>query len=177
MGRDQLVRQLEKSQDMLLSFQQDLNLTESELKRANDENRRLREETTLTPDKSILDSKEKQIKKLNEKIRNLEKDYDEALNAKDEQKMRADRAEREKQPLSNKVEALENDLKHALKMSDATDSKMGKEIARLTKERDSSKTELDIAKHDLKIVETDLKGSRDEVKRLLASQEKNVLWP
>merc|ERR1712038_446345 len=117
--------------------------------------------------------------KLNEKIRNLEKDYDEALNAKDEQKMRADRAEREKQPLSNKVEALENDLKHALKMSDATDSKMGKdvamynqEIARLTKERDSSKTELDIAKHDLKIVETDLKGSRDEVKRLLASQEK-----
>merc|ERR1712038_927388 len=76
--------------------------------------------------------------KLNEKIRNLEKDYDEALNAKDEQKMRADRAEREKQPLSNKVEALENDLKHALKMSDATD----------------------------------LKGSRDEVKRLHASQEK-----
>ena len=65
---------------MLLSFQQDLNLTESELKRANDENRRLREETTLTPDKSILDSKEKQIKKLGEKIRTLEKDYDEALN-------------------------------------------------------------------------------------------------
>merc|ERR1711884_476558 len=141
--RDQLVRQLEKSQDMLLSFQQDLNITGSELKRANEENRRLREDTCLTPDKSILDSKEKQIKKLNEKIRNLEKDYDEALNAKDEQKMRADRAEREKQPLSNKVEALENDLKHALKMSDATDSKMGKdvamynqEIARLTKERD-----------------------------------------
>ena len=75
---------------MLLSFQQDLNLTESELKRANDENRRLREETTLTPDKSILDSKEKQIKKLGEKIRTLEKDYDEALNSKDEQKMKAD---------------------------------------------------------------------------------------
>jgi hypothetical protein len=30
-------------QDMLLSFQQDLNLTESELKRANEENRRLRQ--------------------------------------------------------------------------------------------------------------------------------------
>merc|ERR1719438_376048 len=177
--RDQLVRQLEKSQDMLLSFQQDLNLTESELKRANDENRRLREETTLTPDKSILDSKEKQIKKLNEKIKNLEIDYDQALNQKDEQKMKADRLEREKAPLSSKIEALENDLKHALKMSDATDSKMGKdiamfnqEIARLTKERDSSKTELDIAKHDLKIVETDLKASRDEIKRLLTDQEK-----
>ena len=164
---------------MLLSFQQDLNLTESELKRANDENRRLREETTLTPDKSILDSKEKQIKKLNEKIRTLEADYDAACNSKDEQKMRADRLEREKQPLANKLEALETDLKHALKMSDATDSKMGKdiamfnqEIARLTKERDSSKTELDIAKHDLKIVETDLKASRDEIKRLLTDQEK-----
>merc|ERR1712209_141586 len=163
----------------MLSFQQDLNLTESELKRANDENRRLREETTLTPDKSILDSKEKQIKKLNEKIKNLEIDYDQALNQKDEAKMKADRLEREKAPLSSKIEALENDLKHALKMSDATDSKMGKdiamfnqEIARLTKERDSSKTELDIAKHDLKIVETDLKSSRDEIKRLLASQEK-----
>merc|ERR1712072_1210396 len=108
--RDQLVRQLEKSQDMLLSFQQDLNLTESELKRANDENRRLREETTLTPDKSILDSKEKQIKKLGEKIRTLEAEYDASCHAKDEQKMRADKLEREKQPLANKVAALEEDL-------------------------------------------------------------------
>lgn len=163
----------------MLSFQQDLNLTESELKRANDENRRLREETTLTPDKSILDSKEKQIKKLGEKIRTLEKDYDEALNAKDEQKMKADRLEREKQPLANKIEALENDLKHALKMADTTDGKITKdiamfnqEIARLTKERDTSKTELDIVKHDMKLVETDLKGAREEVKRLLANQEK-----
>lgn len=178
--RDQLVRQLEKSQDMLLSFQQDLNLTESELKRANDENRRLREESALgMPDKSIMESKEKQIKKLNEKIRNLEADYDSACNAKDEQKMRADRLEREKAPLSKKVEALENDLKHALKMSDATDSKMGKdiamfnqEIARLTKERDTSKTELDICKHDLKIIETDLKASKDEVKRLMSDHER-----
>ena len=178
--RDQLVRQLEKSQDMLLSFQQDLNLTESELKRANDENRRLREESALgMPDKSILDSKEKQIKKLNEKIRGLEAEYDSACNAKDEQKMRADRLEREKAPLSKKVEALETDLKHALKMSDATDSKMGKdiamfnqEIARLTKERDTSKTELDIAKHDLRICETDLKASQEQVKRMMSDQER-----
>ena len=177
--RDQLVRQLEKSQDMLLSFQQDLNLTESELKRANDENRRLREETCLTPDKSILDSKEKQIKKLNEKIRTLEAEYDASCHAKDEQKMRADKLEREKQPLANKLAALEEDLKHTLKMSDSTESKLGKDIAmfnqeisRLTKERDSSKTELDIAKHDLRIVETDLKSSRDEIRRLLADQER-----
>jgi len=39
--RDQLVRQLEKSQDMLLSFQQDLNMTENELKRVTTENRYL----------------------------------------------------------------------------------------------------------------------------------------
>ena len=43
--RDQLVRQLEKSQDMLLSFQQDLNMTEGELKRVTNENKRLREES------------------------------------------------------------------------------------------------------------------------------------
>ena len=46
--RDQLVRQLEKSQDMLLSFQQDLNMTENELKRVNCENKRLRDEAGAT---------------------------------------------------------------------------------------------------------------------------------
>merc|ERR1712083_1121165 len=81
--RDQLVRQLEKSQDMLLSFQQDLNLTESELKRANEENRRLVSEKCLTPDKSILESKEKQIRKLNDAIKNLEIEYDNLLQSKE----------------------------------------------------------------------------------------------
>ena len=46
--RDQLVRQLEKSQDMLLSFQQDLNMTENELKRVSNENKRLRDEAGAT---------------------------------------------------------------------------------------------------------------------------------
>merc|ERR1712045_934488 len=53
--RDQLVRQLEKSQDMLLSFQQDLNMTESELKRVSNENRRLREES-MSSEKGMMES-------------------------------------------------------------------------------------------------------------------------
>ena len=144
--RDQLVRQLEKSQDMLLSFQQvlqvtassfyfsppqlqDLNLTESELKRANEENRRLREETTLMPEKSVLDSKEKQIKKLNENIKNLEVEYDNILQQKDKEKMRADKLERDSKPINAKIEQLEADLKHALKMNDSQENNLSKDIA------------------------------------------------
>ncbi len=43
MTSQHLVWKIKLLQDMLLSFQQDLNLTESELKRANEENRRLRQ--------------------------------------------------------------------------------------------------------------------------------------
>lgn len=66
--RDQLVRQLEKSQEMLLSFQQDLNLTENELKRITAENRRLKEEADKS-ERGILESKEKEINNLNDKGR------------------------------------------------------------------------------------------------------------
>merc|ERR1711976_260357 len=138
----------------------------------NDENRRLREETTLTPDKSILDSKEKQIKKLGEKIRTLEKDYDEALNLKDEQKMKADRLEREKQPLANKIESLENDLKHALKMADTTDGKMSKdiamfnqEIARLLANQEKMSTGMEKGQKEI------LECKENEIKKLLGKVE------
>merc|ERR1712008_102394 len=76
--RDQLVRQLEKSQDMLLSFQQDLNMTENELKRVTNENRRLRDEAGAS-EKGIQESKEREIRQLNDKIRTVERDYDELL--------------------------------------------------------------------------------------------------
>merc|ERR1712223_1602846 len=72
--RDQLVRQLEKSQDMLLSFQQDLNMTENELKRVTNENRRLRDEAGAS-EKGIQESKEREINRLNEKIRAMEREY------------------------------------------------------------------------------------------------------
>lgn len=39
-GRDQLIQQLEKSQDMLMNFQQELNATEQELQRQREENKR-----------------------------------------------------------------------------------------------------------------------------------------
>lgn len=76
--RDQLVRQLEKSQDMLLSFQQDLNLTENELKRVTAENKRLKDEADKS-ERGVLESKEKEIRNLNDRIRGLEFDYDDAL--------------------------------------------------------------------------------------------------
>jgi hypothetical protein len=41
-SRDQLIMQLEKSQDMLMSFQQELNASELELQRTREENRRLK---------------------------------------------------------------------------------------------------------------------------------------
>lgn len=40
--RDQLIQQLEKSQDMLMNFQQELNATEQELQRQREENKRYR---------------------------------------------------------------------------------------------------------------------------------------
>ena len=106
----------------------DLNLTESELKRANEENRRLREETSVMPEKSILDSKEKQIKKLNENIKALEVEYDAILQLKDKERMRADKLARDASPLNSRIEQLEADLKHALKMADSKENNLSKDI-------------------------------------------------
>ena len=52
------------------------------------------------PEKSVLDSKEKQIKKLNENIKNLEVEYDNILQQKDKEKMRADKLERDSKPIN-----------------------------------------------------------------------------
>merc|ERR1712141_197448 len=92
--RDQLVRQLEKSQDMLLSFQQDLNMTENELKRVTNENRRLRDEAGAS-EKGIQESKEREIRQLNDNIRAKERDYDELLQKESREKIKAARAESE----------------------------------------------------------------------------------
>lgn len=104
--RDQLVRQLEKSQDMLLSFQQDLNMTENELKRVSNENRRLKEEAGSS-EKGMMESKEREIKHLNDKVRTMERDYDELLQRESREKIKADRAEREIANLKNQIETLE----------------------------------------------------------------------
>ena len=81
------------------------------------------------PEKSVLDSKEKQIKKLNENIKNLEVEYDNILQQKDKEKMRADKLERDSKPINAKIEQLEADLKHALKMNDSQENNLSKDIA------------------------------------------------
>merc|ERR1712223_1291225 len=98
--RDQLVRQLEKSQDMLLSFQQDLNMTENELKRVSNENKRLRDEAGAS-EKGMMESKEREINHLNDKMRNMERQCDELLQKESREKIKADRAEREITNLKN----------------------------------------------------------------------------
>merc|ERR1711981_1466189 len=104
--RDQLVRQLEKSQDMLLSFQQDLNMTENELKRVTNENRRFRDEAGAS-EKGIQESKEREIRQLNDKIRTMERDYDELLQKESRERIKADKAEREIANLKNQIDKLE----------------------------------------------------------------------
>ena len=132
--RDQLVRQLEKSQDMLLSFQQDLNMTENELKRVTIENRRLREESGSN-EKGTLESKEREIRNLSEKIRTMETEYDILLQKDGKEKLKADR---EIGQLQSKIDNLETELRSAHRelTSSRDSSKYDVEIARLTKERD-----------------------------------------
>lgn len=80
------------------------------------------------PEKSILDSKEKQIKKLNENIKSLEVEYDAILQLKDKERMRADKLARDASPLNSRIEQLEADLKHALKMADSKENNLSKDI-------------------------------------------------
>lgn len=132
--RDQLVRQLEKSQDMLLSFQQDLNMTESELKRVSNENRRLREES-MSSEKGMMESKEREIRNLNDKMRTIERDHDELIQRESREKIKADRAERELGTLKTQIEVLEAQIEATRKPSitDATkldSAKFDAEIAR-----------------------------------------------
>ena len=159
--RDQLVRQLEKSQDMLLTFQQDLNMTENELKRVTIENRRLREEAGAS-EKGIIESKEREIRNLTEKVRNMENDYDMLLQKEGKDKLKADR---EIAQLQSKIDNLEAEVRSASR-DRGESSRYDVEIARLTKERDLARTELGVCKHDLERIERDLVRVREEAERL-----------
>ena len=159
--RDQLVRQLEKSQDMLLTFQQDLNMTENELKRVTIENRRLREESGAS-EKGIIESKEREIRNLTEKVRNMENDYDMLLQKEGKDKLKADR---EIAQLQSKIDNLEAEVRSASR-DRGESSRYDVEIARLTKERDLARTELGVCTHDLERIERDLVRVREEAERL-----------
>merc|ERR1712083_1000870 len=74
---------------------------------------------------------------------------------------------------------LEDDLKHALKMNDSQENNLEKdivmfnqEIARLTKERDGTKLELEVVKNDMKRVEGELSKSKMEINKLLSEKDK-----
>ena len=176
--RDQLVRQLEKSQDMLLSFQQDLNLTEAELKRTTAENRRLKDESDKS-ERGVLESKETEIRILNDKVRTMEYEYDEALQKHARAKIDADKFEREANTLRAKVDQLEQDIKLRrresatnLNANNDANAKFDIEIARLTKERDAARTELNVCKRDLDNIELELKRKADENARLRSDADK-----
>merc|ERR1712203_845846 len=138
--RDQLVRQLEKSQDMLLSFQQDLNITESELKHVANENRRLKDEAGAS-EKGIMGSKEREIRNLSEKVRTIEFEYDELLQKEGKEKIKADRAEREIIQLEQRLQDMDTELRkarldgsHQSNAADCDTTRFDIEIGRLTKE-------------------------------------------
>merc|ERR1712141_554610 len=170
--RDQLVRRLEKSQDMLLSFQQDLNITESELKHVANENRRLKDEAGAS-EKGVFESKEREIRTLSEKIRTMEIEFDDLLQKEGKEKIKADRAEREIIQLEQRLQDMDTELRkarldgsHQSNAAVRDTTRFDIEIGRLTKERDITRTELEVCKHDLDRVEMDIKRLRDENDRL-----------
>ena len=84
-------------------------------------------------------------------MKSLEVELDTMVQTRDREKSRADRLEQEKASWRTKMDQVEVDLKHALRMADSKDSNLSKdmamfnqEIARLTKERDTAKTELEV---------------------------------
>ena len=84
----------------------DLNMTENELKRVTNENRRLRDEAGAS-EKGIQESKEREIRQLNDKIRTIERDYDELLQKESREKIKCARAESEIVNLKNQIDSLE----------------------------------------------------------------------
>merc|ERR1711981_625782 len=171
--RDQLVRQLEKSQDMLLSFQQDLNMTENELKRVSNENKRLRDEAGAT-EKGMMESKEREINRLNEKIRSMERECDDLIQKESRERIKADKAEREIANLKNQIDKLEIQREASSvankDKNNFESSKFDVEIARLTKERDLARTELEVCRHDLDKLEADFKMFKTDNDRLSTEQ-------
>ena len=111
----------------------DLNMTENELKRVTNENRRLRDEAGAS-EKGIQESKEREIRQLNDKIRTMERDYDELLQKESREKIKAARAESEIVNLKNQIDSLEVQKATSRASSEAKNSmeasKFDVEIAR-----------------------------------------------
>merc|ERR1739842_134597 len=117
---------------------------------------------------------EREIRQLNDNIRAKERDYDELLQKESREKIKAARAESEIVNLKNQIDSLEVQRASSRASAEAKNSmessKFDVEIARLTKERDLARTELEVCKHDLDKLEVDLKVQNDENKRLKSEQ-------
>merc|ERR1711902_331374 len=104
----------------------------------------------------------------------MERDYDELLQKESREKIKAARAESEIVNLKNQIDSLEVQKATSRASSEAKNSmeasKFDVEIARLTKEGDLARTELEVCKHDLDKLEVDLKRQNDENKRLKSEQ-------
>merc|ERR1711944_157656 len=88
------------------------NMAESELKHVANENRRLKDEAGES-EKGILESKEREIRNLSEKVRTMEFEYDELLQKEGKEKIKADRAEREIIQLEQKLQDMDTEIRKA----------------------------------------------------------------
>ena len=84
----------------------------------------------------MMESKEREIRTLNDKMRTMERDYDELIQRESREKIKADRAEREIGSLKTQIEVLEAQIEATRKPSAAPEvpkpdqAKFDVEIAR-----------------------------------------------
>jgi predicted RNase H-like nuclease (RuvC/YqgF family) len=91
-------------------------MTENELKRVTIENRRLRDEAGAS-EKGIIESKEREIRNLTDKVRSLETEYEHLLQKEAKEKVRMDR---EIAQLQGKIDGLESDLRSSSRDRDSS---------------------------------------------------------
>lgn len=109
--RDQLVVQLEKSQDMLVNFQQELTASEQELQRQRQENQRLKE-GGRSPQPSSHESQRLQAEiqalkqKLQETAARGDTEMEQWRKVVEQEKNRADQAEKNVGELHKKIQVI-----------------------------------------------------------------------
>merc|ERR1712141_54813 len=135
-------------------------------KRVSNENKRLRDEAGAT-EKGMMESKEREIKHLNDKVRSMEREYDDLIQKESRERIKADKAERE---IANLEIQREASIVANKDKNNFESSKFDVEIARLTKERDLARTELEVCRHDLDKLEADFKMLKTDNDRLKTEQ-------
>merc|ERR1712062_778602 len=100
----------------------------------------------------------------------MEREYDDLIQKESRERIKADKAEREIANMKNQIDKLEIQREASIvankDKNNFDSSKFDAEIARLTKERDLARTELEVCKHDLDKLEADLNIISGENERL-----------